>query len=236
MRRSALVVAVVAALVLPFVIGVAQASATTLQKLSTATQPIQTPEMADCGDPFVGYNQGWYSSEFGRTDECLNNTNYITGRDGIAPNDYYGETRGFFSFWMGRVSGRVSAAKLVIPRGNCPDAQGDDVVETLNVWNVSTDAVTLNDGLEPGPSPNTFADLGSGTKFASKQVSTVQGSTMTPNVAVQLNSAAITAINQARGKNYLSFGMALSTLTHDAPEEVFGCTGLLPVNLSLTIG
>ena len=201
------------------VVAPAQAASTTTQ--STAEQPLDVPQPNQV-DPFKGFNQGWWTADAGHDYEGYDNTNYSTGW-----SDYYGVTRSFFSFYMGRVKGTVTSATLQLPRG-CANSQ--DVEELVKFWDVTTPAAALNRGTSAAES--TFRDIGGGTEYGRTTISTSGGGDV---VSVRLNAKAVAALNKAKGQRHFSVGAAVMSLNKaNDSETVFGCTGTAPVSLVLT--
>src|SRR5262249_5006475 len=148
---------------------------------STADHPFYPP-------PYQALNQGWYS---GTESHGLPDTSYFVG-DLLSNN--------FFTFLIPEGFGSISSATLVAQRGLFnPNTAG--VPFTYALFDVSTDATTLN--TVGSPNPAIFADLGSGVCYGSVQVTDL----LTPNpLTVQLNAAAIAAINAAPRNNWFSIG------------------------------
>lgn len=199
----------------------APAEAATKLTVTTAEKPLDIP-VPDSPYPYRGFNQGWWAADTGHDWDGYDNTNYSAGW-----SDYYGVTRGFFSFSMSRVKGTVTAATLQIPRG-C--ASSPDATELVKFWDVTTPAVGLNRGT--APIEPTFRDIGGGTEYGSTTIATAErGGT----VSVSLNSKAVAAINKTSRSGYFSVGAAVMTLKKGSSDEtVFGCTGEAPAKLVLS--
>lgn len=200
----------------------APAQAATTLTLSTAEKPLDVPVEGQV-EPFRGFNQGWWSTEMGHDTDGYANTNVATGF-----SEYYGVTRSFFTFHLGRAKRTITSATLRLPRG-C--ATSNDASEIVKLWDVTTPALGLNQGsaaLEP-----TFRDIGGGTEYGQTTVSTAPGGSAI--VSIKLNSKAVAALNQARGTGYFSIGAAVMTLNkRSGDEQVFGCTGDVPASLVVT--
>lgn len=155
------------------------------------------------------FNQGWWNDSEPRFGE---NDNYVTGFVGSTstPNTY----RGFFTFDLSNVAGRVESAYLEIAVGV---SASPDQVETIGLFDVSTDAETLN--VATGVDLEIFNDLGSGLQYGSADISTSLDSGTI--LRVNLNQAAVDDIN-ARPNDYFSIGLSLLSLGHaDENELVF---------------
>src|SRR3989442_589784 len=101
-------------------------------------------------DPGVD-NQGWWSNSMPNIDF---NANYFTGRSGVD------ELHSFFTFDLSSLSQTAVSATLEVVRYTY---MSPDPTETLGLFDVTTDAATLNNNT--GTSATIFADLGSGTSY-----------------------------------------------------------------------
>ena len=204
----------------PLTAGAPAVAASTVT-VSTAQRPLDVPD-SSAVEPYTGYNQGWWAEHEGHDGDGYDNPNYATGYS--MP---YDETRSFFTFYVGGVDRRVTAATMRVPRG-C--ATSPDASERVRFYDVSTPARELVTGT--APSASTFEDLGSGVLYAQNDVSTAGGGAV---LDIRLNARALEALNRARGRDYFSVGAAVSTLSSTGQDEtVFGCTGRRAVALVLT--
>jgi hypothetical protein len=152
-------------------------------------------------------NQGWWSP----IDSNFNdNDNYFTG--GYSTGD---DHRNFFSFDLVGLEGPVVRAWLYVAK--YVDWAGDPV-ETLTLYDVSTDPAILNSN--EGVSQTIFDDLGSGTVYGSFDVA-VPGPPRSQWL-FELNDAGVAAINAAAG-GWFSVGGRLVT-SEGAGEYLFGGT------------
>jgi hypothetical protein len=141
-------------------------------------------------------NQGFWSATLANAD---NNTNYQTG------NSAGSITRSFFTFDLSglNLSGQqVTSATLQLRRFG----YSGDASETVQFFDVSTPAATLNNNT--GVSPTIFNDLGTGTSYGTFAVSAV-GAT-TDLLSFVLNSSALSGITAAAG-NFFSIGGTCDT-------------------------
>jgi hypothetical protein len=171
-------------------------------------------------------NQGWWSTTLPQqTGPEESGANYFTGflSRGI-PNT----SRGFFTFQLASITQPVLSARLLIPAGI---SQSPDASETVGVFDVSTTATALN--TKNRIDVSIYDDLGTGVLFGSAVVEI--GSVLEPQVEIDLNSAAISALNSSRG-DYFSMGLSLLTLrdNRSANEFLFGNTRH-PGTLELTL-
>lgn len=136
--------------------------------------------------------------------------NYLTGlrSSGV-------EFRSFFNFDLSSVSGTITSATFDI---SLDSTFGDspNPFETLGIFDVTTsiaDLINNTGGL------SAFADLGSGTQFASASVSTTATS---GTVSIAMNAAGLSALNAAIGGDF-AVGGALTSLAGVGVEEfLFG--------------
>ena len=220
-RRLVLGVVSAAALTGAMVIS-APAKAATSLTLTTADRPLDVPSDVAL-EPYTGFNQGWWSLEYGHDSDGYDNTNVATGF-----SEETGVTRSFFTFHLGKVTRTVTSATLRLPRG-C--ATSEDSSELVKLWDVTTPAVALNRGTAPAES--TFRDIGGGREYGRATVSTAAGGSA--ELRVKLNATAVAALNAGRGSRYFSVGAAVMTLNKRSGDElVFGCTGDVPASLVVT--
>jgi hypothetical protein len=169
------------------------------------------PTFVNPFDPGVD-NQGWWSATAVATDT---NDNYIVGEDTITGNIY----RDFFSFDLSLLDLTgltVTSATLQL---SGYQYLSPDLSETLGLFDVSTDAATLNNNV--GTSAAIFTDLGSGISYGSFVVSSYPffgGSGVV--LGFDLNAAAIADITAAAGQGFFSIGGALTSITPGGAFEV----------------
>ena len=116
--------------------------------------------------------------------------------------------RNFFTFDLTSLSGTATAAFLRIDRGT--DLPGNESTETIEFFDVSTDAVTLNNN--QGLSQAIFEDLGTGVSYGSF---TVLDDRL--QFGLLLNEAGLADINAANG--FFSIGGSL--ITNDGNDGFF---------------
>jgi hypothetical protein len=166
-------------------------------------------------------NQGWYDSI---TSDRPFADDYATGY-------FFGnktESRGFLTFDLTTITTHVASAQLLISVG---DSQSPNGEETLNVYDVSTDAAVLNKKIgNPGA---IFTDLGSGALLASGSVKI--GQSPTNRITIGLLPAGIVEINSKLG-GLISFGMSIATLNpqRSNDEYIFTSSAGVPNFLDLT--
>jgi uncharacterized delta-60 repeat protein len=154
-------------------------------------------------------DSGWYD---GSGLHAASNTNYAVGNG--APG---GDIHNFFVFNLATINDGIVSAQLRLlnPSGGY---LSPDSTETFAVFDVSTPISQLvagGTGLTA-----VFNDLGTGTQFGSRTVSAADND---QTVAVDLNAAAIAALNEARG-GQVALGGALTTLSGTALQYLFGFT------------
>lgn len=154
-------------------------------------------------------NQGWWSDTIAQS---AGNDNYFAGfLDLGTPNS----ARGFFTFDLSTVAKPVSAAKLRI---RLAGSSSPDLVETIGLFDVSTDAATLNS--KGVVDVSIFEDLGTGTTYGSTDV--MVGIPEDTILEFPLNAAALADINSQLG-SYFSVGASLVSLSdRGVSEYVFG--------------
>ena len=156
-------------------------------------------------------NQGWWSDTREARDD---NDNYTTG---TALGGGGGDFRSFFTFDFSSLSLPVISATMELTRFEYWSTAES---ETLGLFDVLTDAVTLNNNV--GTSESIYDDLGSGVSYGQFEV--LSEGLETDVLSFQLNSYAIGDINAAKG-GWFSIGGALLSLgspTLDGTEVVFG--------------
>ncbi|HEX9682047.1 MAG TPA: hypothetical protein VGA13_03125 [Acidimicrobiales bacterium] len=172
-------------------LGAAQTSDPVIVVVDTADSPFGS-----------GPNQGWWSPTLTAGPAT---SSYMTGT-------MRGERRGFLSFDVSGVTGTIVGARVELTLGQ---VLSGDSWETLGVWDVSTDATTLNGG---GVSAEIYADLGSGTTYGGFAVDT---SLPDDHVLVlELNGDGLAALNDGSGW----FSVGLSLLTDDGNDSLFAST------------
>ncbi len=158
-------------------------------------------------------NQGWWSATMRGLDT---RGNYATGRDLLA-----GDVRSFLTFDLSTLdlTGRtITSAALQIQSGI---AIGDPV-ETVNLFDVSTDAATLN--ANDASSAAIFEDLGTGTSYGSHDLQAgAPAGTQAGLLWLPLNAAGIADITNATG-GYFSIGAAILNFSGQVQEIAFGYT------------
>ena len=153
-------------------------------------------------------NQGWWSDTRVNSDD---HDGYITG---IV---FDGDHRSFFTFDLASLSLPVVSATLELRRF---DYWSTAPSETLGLFDVSTDAVTLNNNV--GTSESIYNDLGSGVSYVEFEI--LSEGLSTDVLSFELNAAALTDINAAKG-GWFSIGGALlspGSPMPDGTELLFG--------------
>ena len=105
-----------------------------------------------------------------------------------------------------------------------------DPTETYSVFDVSTPVVALQ--ASGSGRTDIFADLGTGNSFGTRAVSTVDNGQL---VSVDLNSAAVSGLNFARGGAF-AVGGALTTIVGSANQYIFGFSSTGTRQLVLNLG
>jgi len=148
-------------------------------------------------------NQGWWADNDTNT---ANNNIVETGRANLG---IVVERRSFFTFDLSDpalVGSTINSVTLQVQLGG---VNGSEAMETLELFDVSTDASTLNS--TGAPNVTIFTDLGSGTSFGATSFDTTGGSP----VDFTLNAAGVAAIQSALGgggsPNYFSIGARLTS-------------------------
>jgi len=152
-------------------------------------------------------NQGWWSTVVSNTND---NSNYAVGTD----HTYPGVVNNFFTFDLSGFRGSVVGATLSMGRGLGNQAIWGDGPATLayGLWDVSTDAATLNARVN-NPNIPIFNDLATGIDFGTFDLPTSGN----PNdiLTLQLNANAVHAIQAGEG-SFFSIG---GTVTGPATPE-----------------
>lgn len=153
---------------------------------------------ADCASTYLlgAVARGWWDSG-GHHQSANDNT--FTGM-------LYASTyNSYFTFDLTALSGEITGARLYL---EVEEFYGADPSEQISLWDVSTDAATLeNDASQPNP--RVHSDLQSGLSYGTAAVyPTAVGSRLT----IALGPAAVAHINAARG-GYFSVGIHVDTLS-----------------------
>ena len=154
-------------------------------------------------------NQGYWSDTLSNYDE---NDNYSLGI-----NFSEDLSRNFFTFDLSSLALTVTSATLELTRFNYLSSAES---ETFGLFDVSIDAVTLNNNV--GTSASIYDDLGSGVSYGEFDI--LSDGLSTDILSFNLNDAALTDINAAKG-GWFSIGGAL--LSFGSPvgsgtEALFG--------------
>jgi hypothetical protein len=168
----------------------------------------------------ISLNQGWWSNDLANRDS---NDNYYVGHSTFTGADH----RDFFTFDLsGLPAGEVVAATLQLRR--YASNSGNEAIETLELFDVSTDAATLNknDSINPA----IFADLGSGTSYGSFDLPGAADDRVVLELA--LNVAALADIASAAG-GFFSIGGVL--ISDDGDDAVFVASGGSPQQLIIEV-
>jgi hypothetical protein len=160
-------------------------------------------------------NQGWWSPQAGNNN---GNDNYIAGN--VSDTNFYND---FFTFYIPLDRGAITSVVLSIPQYTTVTAPF-----TYSLFDVSTDAVTLNNK-DNGPNSSIYNDLGSGVTYGSIAI---PDDSSTPNpLLITLNASAVSAINGTRN-GYFSIGGTISPTTVPEPTSLLLLsTALLAVPL-----
>lgn len=152
---------------------------------------------------------GWYSEN---GDHHSLNPNYlagICGSDDACLGDNV-ERRSFFVFDLANVSGTILSASLSI--GNGPNGFLSDqpslLLDIFEVVTALTDVIAIQTNRT-----DIFADLGDGALFGSYEASSADNGTQ---IEITLNSAALTALNDAIGSSII-FGGSVRQVTIEVP-------------------
>lgn len=151
---------------------------------------------------------------------------YLQTGTHIPTSEYYftgvlfsDEHRSFFVFDLPGVPGVITGATLHLYNPFLstfqPGFKSPDASETLVVYDVSTPVATVTAG--GAGLVGIWNDLGSGTVFGARDVSSADNDT---TIAITLNAAALAALNAAIG-GQIAFGGALSTVVGTADQFVF---------------
>ena len=153
-------------------------------------------------------NQGWWHSLSGHSQ----NGNYFVGRESI-----FAIFHNFFTFDLTSLSEPIVAARLEVQRFG---SNSMDATETYELFDVSTDAATLN---AFGPADAAiFDDLGSGNSYGAFVLDI--GANPADLLSFPLNDAAVNDINAAAG-GFFSLGGAITSAPFFAFDQtLFGAS------------
>jgi hypothetical protein len=166
------------------------------------------------------FNQGWWSTNTTNSDS---NANYETGR-----NEDGDILRNFFTFditGIGNACAPYAATlQMAIGYGNQAAFGLGPTTLTYQLFDVSTSAVALNDK-SANPNSAIYADLGSGTMYASEIYATTYPSPFS-TIAIPLNAAALNALGAAKksGSQFFSIGGAIMPPPASNYSFLFGYT------------
>lgn len=164
-------------------------------------------------------NRGWYETS-GASNGTSATNNYLAGdcRGGLCGGGAAADAeRNWFLFNLAGVSGVVTSARLLLDNpaavvgSNGPGFNSDGASETYSVFDVAAG----NIGSLGTASAAIYADLGSGTSFASYNATTADNGT---TVSISLNASGLAAIMAALGGNF-ALGGAITTLNGVADNE-----------------
>ncbi len=153
---------------------------------------------------------GWYNA-LGFHDPT--NPNYIAGQNSLL------EFRDFFTFNLSSLAGMTVTSATLALTNPSSGYSSNSATETYTLFDVSTSAATLVAG---GIFQfNTFNDLGSGTSFGSRTVSSADNNTI---VLTSFNAAGLNALNAGIGGAF-AVGGAVTSLSGLSDQFIFGFTG-----------
>ncbi|MBW4473935.1 MAG: S8 family serine peptidase [Stenomitos rutilans HA7619-LM2] len=163
-------------------------------------------------------NQGFWSATY----PIDGYSSYTVGEPfWIASNLPTGDViNGYWTFDLSSLTAPITSATLEVQRYY----GSGDPTETLGLFSVETDAATLNNRI--GTNSAIFNDLGSGTSYGTYAVSTTGDPTEI--LGFNLNTAAIAAINKAKG-GFFSIGNTILSLDRpnsQSPEYLFALVEL----------
>jgi hypothetical protein len=157
----------------------------------------------DCVPPQItldAVQRGWWAPIYGH-DSANNNT--YTGWIDSVHNSY-------FTFDLSVLPATVVGATLVL---EFESVWGNAQDETISIWDVSTDATTLE---ATGKDQAVVDDLQSGNSYASLDLSPSQVGTL---LTIKLDAQAVSDVNAAGG-GFFSIGVHLDTAAQTANEGV----------------
>jgi hypothetical protein len=142
-------------------------------------------------------DSGWYE-DIGSHDAT--NKNYIAGR--LSGHEY----RDYFVFDLSSVTGTILSAQLQL-FNPVTGFTSISASETFTLFDVSTPIATLSASNSGAAGLPIFGDLGSGTAFGTRPITTADNGT---TVVTTLNGAAVTELNAASG--LWAIGGAITTI------------------------
>ncbi|MBD1836609.1 PEP-CTERM sorting domain-containing protein [Coleofasciculus sp. FACHB-64] len=156
-------------------------------------------------------NQGWWNKI-----PVIGNTNTTNDNYYVGKNPQYGEVRNFFTFDLSSLlaTETVISARLELKR----NSSAGDATETFGLFDVSTDAATLNNNT--GMNAEIFDDLGTGKSYGAFEVTT--DGDFNEILSFTLNSAAIADISASKGSFFSIGGALLSLNNSEFHEFLFG--------------
>ncbi len=160
-------------------------------------------------------NQGWWSLDLNATDD---NDNYYVGENYISIFSGSDYLRNFFTFSLTGLDTwgqNVTSSTLHLFGG---ESSAGDATETFVLYDVSTDAATLNNNVGLATTA-IWNDLGGGTSYGSFTLT--RASVPFNTVSLSLNSAALADIASQAG-NYFSIGGALTSDGGAYDQYLFG--------------
>jgi FIMAH domain-containing protein len=159
-------------------------------------------------------NQGWWSTNFANAG--TNNDNHFTGED-VNLNSLF---RSFFTFDLSTLVNRtVLSATLELTRYTYVSP---DPTETIEFFDVSTDAATVNNNV--GIDAAIYEDLGTGVSYGAFVVNSYTPSEA-DTLTFTLNAAALDDIQAASG-GFFSVGGALQSIVAGGSNEgIFSSSG-----------
>lgn len=172
--------------------------------------------------------RGWYNSD-GANNGRGAAANYAAGRCDVNPPCASSAVtvRNWFQFNLANVTGRtITGATLFLdnPAGN--GFLSVNPSETYSLFDITTSLNTL--GTATGVS--IYDDLGTGTSFGSRSMSSADNGT---SVAMALNSAALTALSGAQGANFgVGGAIALATTVPEPSTYAMLVAGLSMIGIA----
>jgi len=167
-------------------------------------------------------NQGWWSDTF---ENVARNPKYLIGTFGIIVQDNRATYRSHVSFDLPDLDEQVISATLRLTRfgsagGELPGDRNNinsGVVQTIELFDVSTNAVVLN--TTDGINLRIFEDVGTGGSYGHFDRLQIWNASGVEEFA--LNRAALDAINAA-GPGAFSIGLTLPSATPNVNHFLFG--------------
>jgi hypothetical protein len=141
---------------------------------------------------------------------------------GLVPSSEFIEFRNFFTFVIPASAQPFKSATLMLGRGR-GDTDAPDGFETWGVFDVDASLSTLYQTSDPGAIATAFEDLGTGVSYGEFQVDPEPNDIPDRRkeiLSFELNSAAISDLNQARGSR-MTLGGRLLTITSQI-DAAFG--------------